>query len=329
MKKLTVFTVIILTIMLLIGCVGQTGDRPPQQDDTGSATEEPEPIEPEPTEPTEPEPAEPEDPATPEQPEQSAWEHRLSTWPMAFGFAEAGGRRLIYNTDECEKMEEDGFDPAIYSLAIGPYGEIVSITYENVQEETAQNNNRDNADNFSNLPGFLYSPTDTRLTKNKTYVLAAAGPLVDMLVAMSPPGWKGNTPLMAEETIESITSFKGRGVEWGKVLANTKKDEGLIGLVLFERQGNDMLFSIVYMDETKTLFWDCPAEYDEVSTWRIDTGDGPGLLEPLLLARFEEGLLLMLTWGSAEGESILLLCEEDGAFIETKEVSYGRYWSPF
>ena len=326
MKKLIVFIVIVLTIMLLSGCEWLAGRMPALLDDPGEAVEEPEPAVPEPAN---PEPAEPTEPETPEAPDQSAWEQRLATWPMAFGFADSGGRRLIYVTDEYEAMEEDGFDPAMYTMTIGPYGEIATVAYENVQEESDQNTWRDSMENFNNLPGFLYSPADTRFTKNKTYVLASMGPLMDALIALSPPGWKGNTPPMAEETIESIAAYKGRGVEWGKVLANTKKDEGLIGLVLFERQGNDMLFSIVYMDETKTLFWDCPAEYDEVSTWRVDTGDGPGLLEPLLLARFEEGLLLMLTWGSAEGESILLLCEEDGAFIETQEVSYGRYWSPF
>ena len=48
--------------------------------------------------------------------------------------------------------------------------------------------------------------------------------------------------------------------------------------------------------------------------WRVDT-NGPGYFDVLFLARFNEGLMLMLNWGGMEGEIIVLLYEENGAFV--------------
>jgi len=296
----------------------------------------------------------------PEVPELSAWERRLASWPMAFGFAnEEGSKLILVNYDfidlmeaneapviqiEAEEPEEEedsdymlapadkpeflieaGFDPDTFSLAIGPYSDIKPITFRSWQRETAQNNNRDNVYNFKNLPGFVYAQKEWALSRNKTYVLTNMGPLVESTLVLGAPGWKGNTPPMAEETLNAIERQKNRSVVWGKTLATTKVGGGEIGVVLFERQGNDMLFSIAYIDDNKTLFWDCPAQYDASSTWRVDAGEEPGVFEPMFLARFDEGLLLMLTWGSAEGETILLLREEDGAFVQT-EIDFARYW---
>jgi len=338
---------IALAIALLPGCEILNDLPPMPTDDPDPYAEESEP---------EPEPEEIE-PAGPAAPELSAWEQRLATWPMGFGFANEEGSRLIYvnydfgdlmdydeepdipeeaNEDpdylseldekKSELVMETGFDPDVFSLAIGSFSEIKPITFKAWQNESAQNNNRDTAYNFNNLPGFVYAQKDWTLRKNKTYVLTNMGPLVESSIVLAPPGgWRGNTPPMAEETIDSIEKFKERGVVWGKTLAVTKVGEGQIGIVMFERQGDEMMFSIVYMNDKKMLFWDCPAKYDESSTWRIDGGEDPGSFEPLFLARFDEGLLLMLTWGAAEGEIILLLREERGVFVQT-EVGYGRYW---
>jgi len=151
------------------------------------------------------------------------------------------------------------------------------------------------------------------------------GPLLDAIIAIAPPGWRGNTPAMADETIESIEKYKERGIVWAKTLAYTKVGDGQIGLVLYERQGSDMLFSIVYMDDTITLFWDNPATYDENSTWRTDAGEEPGTFEPLIMARFEEGLLFILTWSAPEGELSIILYEDNGVLKEAEGLSFSRY----
>jgi len=286
---------------------------------------------------------------------QAIWEERLASWPIDFGFADEEGRRLIlvtYDieevvevvntppppdieegyvdqqelTDEGEvfKPENEGFDPDVFSLAIGAYGDINPIRFHTWQNENQRNNGRENYNNFGNLPGYIYAQKDWTLSRNKTYLLTEMGVLVDSMLALFPPGWSGNTPSMEEETIDSIEKYKERGVVWGKVLATTMAGAGLIGVVLYEREGNDMLFSIVYMDDEKTLFWDRPAVYNEEYTWRAGAGDEPGSFSPLALARFDEGMMLIFTWSASQGEIPVVLYELDGVFVQAEEFSRER-----
>jgi len=352
MKKRTIFSILIITFMTLSLTVFSGCDIIDR-----ILAEEPAPpgYYDEPAEP-EPEP-EPEDVAPPEsdEPELSAWEQRLRSLPMAIGFANEEGNKLIHvfykeeSDEDAEPAEEEtdpvietdeeineddyapnnffaetGFDPDMFSLAIGPFGDIWPIAFAYWQDEKYGNNGREIASNFDRLPGFVYSQKDWKLTKNKTFLMTEMGTLLDTMLAIGSPVWRGNMPPMEDETVESIEKYMERKVEWGKILAITKIGDGLIGLVKFERQGDDMLFSIVYMDDKKTLFWNNPAVYDEDSTWRVDAGEEPGQFEPLVLARFEEGLMLMLIWTAPEGDKIVILYEEDGAFKQAEGSAFDR-----
>jgi len=331
--------------LLLTGCENWIKDKLGY--DIASPEEE-EPVQEEP----EPAPA----PVEPAAPELSVWEQRFSSWPMAFGFAGPDGIRLILtmygyepeenpetNTEEEATGEEatedetpeeeglnfttvNGVNPDVFTMAIGSYGSINAITLDNWQNETSQNNHLDNANNFRNLPGFIYSTTDKLLAKNESYLLTAACPLVDSMVAMSSSGRKGYGSKMDDETIESIQTIKNRAVERGSILAVTKQDGARIGLVQYERSGNDMMFSLVYMDESRTMFWDCPAAYNESSTWWTDGKDDPGMFVPLLLASFDEGLVLAVIWTGPKEEVVLFLIEEDGAFVRSEDLHYERAW---
>jgi len=257
---------------------------------------------------------------------------------IAFGFADQTGSRLIvvdYVQDEGPDYDGPNFeDPAHYTMAIGQYGGLVRISYSSWQDETGGNNYRDAAHNFDNLPGYVFSVADGMLQPDKTYILIAEGPFIESFVALyqpsaQPDGTYGYAPpaMMGRDAEDYIQMIKGRGVKWAELLAETEGG-GQIGLVLFERQGDDMLFSIVYMDGDKVLFWDCPGQYDEYSTWRVDMGDEPGAFTPLFMARLDSGLMLTLTWGAPEGESIVILQEDNGRFVENADYSYSRYWSP-
>jgi len=346
--------IIALSGASLSGCAkpaqGPAQDVPAQDATTGSdpaATAPPEPS-------TEAPPEAPPEPSAAD-----IWKQRVDSWPMTFGFANNEGSELIHvdyedpGSAETGAVTTDGsgadtqavapadgsgadaqagvpadtaFDPDRFSLVVGAYGEVLPIAYVGLQAASSGNTGRDNAANFANLPGYVYSQQDWKLTKDKTYLMTEMGPLVDAMIKLSPPGWKGNTPALPKETIDSIAQYKERGVVWGKELAATAN--GLIGLILYEQQGSGMLFSIVYMDGEKTLFWDCPAEYNEGSTWRVDSGDEPGAFAPLFLAQFDEGLLMGLTWGAPEGENIVILYEDHGAFTQMDGIDYSRYWSP-
>jgi len=349
MKKRTIFSVFLISFVVLSltafsGC-SYINDFLKLEEYVPEPVEEEVIPEPEPEVVSEPEP---------EEPELSTWEQRFSTWPMAFGFANEEGSKLIHVFYEYKESDEDeeepaavieeepnvdaededfapinyfaetGFDPDMFSLAIGSFGDIWPISFSYWQDEKYGNNGREVASNFDRLPGFVYSQKEWKLSKNKTYLMTEMGALLDTMVAIDSPVWRGNTPPMEDDTVESIEKFKERKIEWTKTLAVTLVGEGLIGLVLYEREGDDMLFSIVYMDDEKTLFWDNPAVYDEVSTWRTDAGEEQGQFEPLILARFEEGLLLMLTWTAPEGDTIVILYEEDGVFKQAKGLTFKR-----
>ena len=257
----------------------------------------------------------------------------LGDFPMAFGFADETGGRLIitcYDTGDGPSFDAD---PNQFTLAVGPYGELVGIRYAEWQEETEQNSYRDTSYNFGNLPGFVFNAIDGTLRPNQTYVLTADGPFTDALVTLNPPVPRPDDPYehfppvaMNDGTKDFIRYLKGRGIQWAELLSVTE-DGGQIGLILFEREGDDMLFSIVYLGND-VLFWDCPAEYDEGSTWRVDMGDEPGFFEPLFLARLDNGLVLALTWGAPEGESVIFLYQDRLRFLDIDDYGYVRYWSP-
>jgi|GEM_PF-1823527 len=252
----------------------------------------------------------------------------LDAFPTAYGFADQTGARLIvtcYDTGDGPSFDAD---PNQFTLAIGPYGEIVPVNYSGWQDETEENDYRAAAYNFSNLPGFIFNAAGGRLRPDRTYVLTTEGALADTLITLNPPapGMDKRT-LMGLKTEDYIYLIKGRGVKWSELLS-VSAEGGQIGLFLFEREGDDMLFSIVYLDGPDTLFWDKPAEYDEWCTWRIDMGDEPGNFEPLFLARLDGELVLALTWGAPEGENVVVLYEDGGGFVEKDEYVYSRYWSP-
>ena len=253
----------------------------------------------------------------------------LDDFPLAFGFAGMDGDRLLI---QCYEGGETEDDPEQYTLAIGPYGITARISYSGWQDESGENNYRDTAENFDNLPGYVFQAVDSRLLTGETYCLTTTGVLDSALVplvspARDPDGFFINPGLDVDVT-DRIAALKSRGVVWASQLALTEEGAG-IALVLFEREGDDMLFSIVYIEDDKTVFWDCPAVYDEMSTWRVDMGDDPGELAPLFLARLENGLVLVLTWGAPEGEGIVVLYEDGGEFVDRYDYGYSRYWSPW
>ena len=268
-----------------------------------------------------------------------AWDDCLSGdrsspdgFSMAFGFADENGGRLLlkcYDTGDGPSFDAD---PNQFTLAVGPYGELVPVSYSGWQDGTEQNDYRDAAYNFDNLSGFVFNAVDGRFRPDKTYILTSEGQFTDALITLNSPAPEKDELTMRYQgmglkTEDYIYTVKGRGVKWSELLSVTAEG-GQIGLFLFEREDDDMLFSIVYLDGPDTLFWDKPAEYDEWCTWRIDMGDEPGAFEPLFLARLDGGLVLALTWGAPEGETVVILYEENGSFIEKDEYLYSRYWAP-
>jgi hypothetical protein len=242
--------------------------------------------------------------------------------PFVFGFADESGTRLL--------SYRVGTDPAMFTLAIGPYGEKVKIKFAGWQKRNEEEDNgRDTYHNFDNLDGYVYRSIGGKLKLN-TYYLTNETIIKDLLIPLSPTkdtvSWE--YPKIDAKTVKHIESIKNRKVKWTKQLAVTK-DGAQIGQVLFQRVGDEMLYSIVYIENEKILFMDYPATYDEISTWRVDDNGEPGTESVLFLARTREGALFLVTEDyGAEGINTNLLYEKDGSFIKHEEVSYYRYTSP-
>ena len=249
---------------------------------------------------------------------------------MAFGFADTRGSRLLhqmhygYHHRDIADLE---VDPTAYTLAVGPYGETLRIACEGWQEESDQNNYRDTGYNFANLPGYVYRVAAGGTMQPDTTYALVGDRFADALIPLHPPIADTFRPTLGIHFEIFVTEQKDRAVLWSEHLCTTEEGATL-GLFLFEREGDDMLFSIAYLYGDTVLFWDNPATYNENSTWRVDMGDEPGAFTPLYLARVGGKLVVALTWGAPEGESVIVLQESEGGILERVNSGYSRYWSP-
>ncbi|WP_248758611.1 hypothetical protein [Paenibacillus sp. ATY16] len=247
----------------------------------------------------------------------------LSRLENVFAFADETGQQLITipseNGDEVE-------DPEQFVTAVGNGGDRVEIEYVRRQEANDQDTNRQSIDNFNNMAGDIYKiKGEGILMPNKSYLLAKEGvvsqdSLVDITSAED-----GQYEQADADTIARVEGLMGRKVTSSSILSES--DQEKVALFVFERDGDDMLASIAYINDDKVLFKDFPATYNESGTWRVDGGDDPGRFEVLFLAHSDEGVLLGIAWAGAEGENLFVLQEADGA-LEDTDLKGGRYWSP-
>ncbi|MFF2480982.1 hypothetical protein [Paenibacillus sp. NPDC058071] len=244
-----------------------------------------------------------------------------------FGFADESGEQLITIPSESGADPEH---PEQFKAAIGNNGQWIEIEFVRLQEANEQDNGRQNMYNFNNMKGCVYKAKNGKFAPDKSYLLVkdaviGKGALIDLKSATDSQSPSGQYLPADAETIAQVEAIKKRKVKASSLLAESAEEK--IALFVFERQGDDMLASIAYIKRNAVLFKDYPAKYDEFSTWRVDSGDEPGLFEVLFLARSDEGLLLGISWGAPEGESLSILKEADGALQET-DLHSGRYWSP-
>ncbi len=209
--------------------------------------------------------------------------------------------------------------------AIGENGNILDIRYLRTQTQGEKDNGRLTSQNFDNLQGKIFEITSGKARANETYYLVKGMEFNTDAVLNSQ---ESNHHNASADTIEEIERIKGRNIkdswEIGRIEADTA-----VYLILFERDKDDMLASIVMKTPTKLVFKDYPAKYDEMSTWRVDDGGSifPEMFSILFAAKTKDGMLLGLKWTGFEGENTIMLLENDGVFEELNIESY-RYTSP-
>lgn len=209
--------------------------------------------------------------------------------------------------------------------AVGENGNILTIKYLKEQKRNENDNGRFTAQNFDNLEGYVFEIIQGAAKGNETYYLVNEGELNTKAVLKSREGDHSEIDTAARAEIEKVKSRKIRSSwEIGKI-----DPDKTIYLILFEREGEDMLASIVMKAPDKIVFKDYPAKYDASSTWRVDDGGTvyPNMFNILFAAKTENGMLLGLKWTAFEGENTVLLRENDGVFEEL-DIEASRYMSP-
>lgn len=245
-----------------------------------------------------------------------------------FGFAEESGKNLITIQSENSSTLAN---PQEFNVAIGNNGEIVKVKFVKRQEANSEDTLRQTIYNFNNMAGYIYAAQEGEFIPNKTYLLSKDSiinedALIKLKSTRNMESIGGYYQKVDTETIEKIEAIKNRKITESSLISETE-DNAKICLFVFARKDDDMLASIAYIEGDKVVFKDYPAKYDEMSTWRVDAGDQPGLFEVLFLANSNEGFLLGLTWAGPEGENDFVLKAVNGAFQET-DLKSSRYWAP-
>lgn len=237
-----------------------------------------------------------------------------------FGFTNETGN-LIITIDPVDVNK----DIKSINKAIGENGNVLSIKYLKNQSGNSNDNGRQLAFNFDNLEGHIFEVIQGKANADETYYLVNDNEFNLRSILKSTEGDETEIDSEAKKEIEKTKSRKIQNSwEIGRIDLNTK-----IYLVMFERQNDDMLMSIVMETPTKLIYKDYPAKYDEASTWRVDDGGEvvPWMFSMLFAAKAEDGIIIGLKWIAPEGESTYFL-KENGDKLEELDISTGRYMVP-
>jgi len=244
-----------------------------------------------------------------------------------FGFADAEGRHiLVTREDQGELADMEQLD-----TALGDNGKVLSVQFEKWQDGNAGTNGRELANNFANLPGYIFKLESGAAAPDETYYLTnQAGFNLKSLVPVELPAVTQETSAVEDSVRNEITAAQKRDIQQIWMLAELSADRRLY-IVQFVREDKDMLFSIVLKEGSRLAFKDYPAviQNDEYSVWRVDDGGEivPEMFSVLFAAMTPDGLLLALNWWGAEGVNTFFLNQEGDMFKEL-DIQYSRYTSP-
>lgn len=300
--------VIVLTAMILTSCQSQSnGEEAPSQEASPSPSYSPSSV--------------PSSPST-VTPDNNLLD--VSKLTNTFGFASEEGTHLII-VDQQEETSEENIKPQQLNQAIGMNGSIVKIKHVKHQAKSNGDDGRHTANNFNNLEGELFEVIGPAAVPDASYYLMDETKFnTHSLLSIQ--------PVEPQEPAASITDeilvARNRTIEHSWLLATMDAGQDIF-LVQFERQGDQMLASLVMRDGDKWTYMDYPAAYDASSTWRVDDqGEiSPGMFSFLFAAQSDSGIVLAVKWMGAEGENITVLKQSGDRFTEM-DISASRYMSP-
>ena len=217
---------------------------------------------------------------------------------IEFGFSNEEGTALKLVNDPTAK------DPQKFVHTINNIdGSVTSISYEGKDTGTVNDTHRQTPYNFKDSPGHRYS-VNGAVDPWKGAVLMTAGFVRDC-------EW-GNVindmkPVLTDEKIEQIESIK---TDWEFdsyepiAIYDNLYDAYFVN---FKPRGDSVMVSLLFTSPYGGMtFLDFPANYNEISTWRVDDG---GVFDydsfTILACLIRNGTLEIITsWAGAEGCSM-------------------------
>jgi hypothetical protein len=235
-----------------------------------------------------------------------------------FGLQDQGGRRLLLIPHLTR--------PELLKAALCSGGRRVPVQFERRQVEGANNTGRQTSANFDQLAGSVFRVLGSTGDSGVPCFLASeavlAGSAVLTLAAPEGSGacvQRGRFATLRDRPVVNC---------WPVARMSAEKQ---VAVLEFERRGKDALASVVFVDGSRTMFADYPAEFRGAGQdlWRVDDG---GVLSPeglRVVCALQRGrwYALGIAWSGAEGQSLSLWIAE-GRERFTKVITDYWYQAP-
>ena len=250
------------------------------------------------------------------EPQTEATQPAVVTIGEVFGFTNGDGQTILI-----PKLSVLPPVPEAVTLAVGEYGNILTVEYAGFQEGIREKDTgRMTLDNFENISGHLYTVTEGTAAPGETYYMLDPNTFPRELLL---PVAKGDHSAADEALLADLTEQTGRSVQDSWLLGTIGGDSSVY-LVLFAPQGEELLASIAVQTPDGVLRRDYPASRNGSTAWRVDDSGTmmPDLFRILFAAKADDGLLLGMTWLGAEGETTLLLKQSEEGLEELPILFY-------
>ena len=227
---------------------------------------------------------------------------------LIFGFANMDGNQVLM------KGEPEGVSPEEFTQIFDDKGKLAPITYKGFKDATENDNHRQTPYNFDNSGGHLYS-LDKKIDEWQTIVFMGDDFLENRTVINTK---YRTTTILAKTQMKTIE--QERDWEIDKYEAVRTYENGVCTyFIQFKPKKDSILVALVFITEDNQIYYrDFPANYDEISTWRVDDGGEFYFDSYKVLGLFESayGLEIITDWGGAEGSSSSYMILEGQYFVE-------------
>lgn len=260
-----------------------------------------------------------------------------SDYLLAIAISSEDGRRLLVvsETDEDDVFADirpDAVTTCFYN------GQLYPVRYVGKQKESDESTGRVTTQNFKNLGGYVYELISSRLPLEEDndvyYVLLSDRKFADDFSPVKMEEYvdqddEGNivyddyATRRIEQTRGDLAKRYGRKIKTVEAVSATSDGEYFVYSVQFENKGTEALGLVALETPDGYSILEEPAEYDEISTWRVDDEGyyaAPHVVE--FFRKYNGVRLILLERIGAEGSNFeFYISHEDG-----KLKRYGRDW---